>query len=467
MSIKKLTVLSAFLLTITASGCSIFKSSMITEEKNAKKIIVDRIDQQHKAVGIALALSNPQGNIFINHGVQSHQNSKPITSDTIFEIGSISKIFTNVLLAQHIIDKKISLDAPAQNYMPADIVLPKKNGKEITLFDLATHHSGLPSVPPKIFKAPIENPYADLTRQDLAEFLQHYELSRLPGEAFEYSNIGTTLIGLALENVAGKPYEELVQSIILNPLGMSETWANVPKNKNDRYAEGYNSQGTATSHWDLGVFLPAGGWHSTARDMSRFLNAASQIKETPLSPAFSLMLSHTRPIDTESDLKIGLGWIISNQNIVWHNGMTGGFSAITGYRLDNKHGVLILSNQASASSVDDIAMHLLDSTNPLQAPPAKIPFHSVPTTLLTEYQGRYRMAADIYLDVLVENDRLFVEVNGQGKAEFQAVSDYQFTAPALMITIEFQRNSTGQIQHLIVDQQGMITEAPRMTQHVQ
>jgi len=131
MSIKKLTVLSAFLLTITASGCSIFKSSMITEEKNAKKIIVDRIDQQHKAVGIALALSNPQGNIFINHGVQSHQNSKPITSDTIFEIGSISKIFTNVLLAQHIIDKKISLDAPAKTICQQISFCLKKMGKKL------------------------------------------------------------------------------------------------------------------------------------------------------------------------------------------------------------------------------------------------------------------------------------------------------------------------------------------------
>jgi len=97
------------------------------------------------------------------------------------------------MLAQLVVEQRVSLDDPAQKYLPKDIRLPTKDGQEITLFDLASHFSGLPSVPPAILKAPYNNPYAKFTQQDLAQFLNSYTLTRKPGEAFEYSNTGTAL----------------------------------------------------------------------------------------------------------------------------------------------------------------------------------------------------------------------------------------------------------------------------------
>jgi len=433
---------------------------------SANKIITHRIDKEHQSVGIALALTGREGTTLVTHGRLSRDGAKSISPDTIFEIGSISKVVTSLLLAQLVLDGRVTLDDPAQNYMPDGIHLPTKNGRAITLFDLASHYSGLPSVPPEILKAPIENPYANYGRKELAQFLMSYQLPRAPGEAFEYSNTGVALLGLALERITGERYEDLARSRVFVPLGMTETWAVVPTSERHRFAAGYDINGDPAAHWDLGLFLPAGGWHSTARDMARFVEAASDVRKSPLSAAFSLMLARTRATDTD-DVRVGLGWFVSDDKIVWHNGMTGGFSSIAAFRRDDGRGVLTLSNQASAAGVDDIGLHLLDPSRPLEEPPATVPYHPVPATLLAEYAGSYRLDADIDIEVSAQQGRLYLKVPGQGRIEFQALSDNEFTAPALGAAIRFQRDAVGKISGLTLDQHGNSIDAPRIGEHGQ
>jgi CubicO group peptidase (beta-lactamase class C family) len=288
----------------------------------------------------------------------------PVTADTIFEIGSISKVFTNLLLAQLVLEGRMALDQPARIYLPEGVDLPTFKGQEMTLFDLATHSAGLPAVPPEMIFADPSNPYRAYTADMLFTSLTSYELKAAPGTHFSYSNIGAALLGLAIAHVEGQPFDMLVAERILAPLGMSETYLGVPKAAGTRFATAHNATGEPVSHWDFGVFSPAGGYRSTVSDMAKFAAAASRQVETPLKEALALMLERTRPTDRAS-MSVGLGWMISDApggRIVWHNGMTGGFNAFIGFAEDGSTASVALANRAGAIGVEDIGFRLIVGT---------------------------------------------------------------------------------------------------------
>ena len=264
----------------------------------------------HGNIGIAAVRIVDGQQEFGAIGPLQQETATPITADTIFEIGSISKIFTNLLLAQLVLESKMALDQPARLYLPGDVTLPTFKGQEITLFDLATHSAGLPPIPPEMIFADAENPYRVYSADMLFASLENYQLFAAPGTRFSYSNIGATLLGLAVAHVEGQPFETLVEQRILAPLGMSDTYLNVPEAEKVRFAAAHDASGEPTSHWDFGVFAPAGGYRSTAGDMAKFVAAASGQTQTPLTDAFALMLEQARPTDRPS-MMVGLGWMIS------------------------------------------------------------------------------------------------------------------------------------------------------------
>ena len=126
-----------------------------------------------------------------------------ISEDTIFEIGSITKIFTTLILMDMVANGEVVLDEPVETYLPS-VKIPELNGKKITLRHLATHYSGLPSLPDNFNPKNPMNPYEDFTSEDLYHFLNHYNLKRAPGEQFEYSNVGLGLLGHILGKRAGQ-----------------------------------------------------------------------------------------------------------------------------------------------------------------------------------------------------------------------------------------------------------------------
>jgi len=293
-----------------------------------------------------------------------------LDGNTVFEIGSITKVFTSTLLADMAARGLVSLDDPVAKYLPASVRVPSRNGRSITLLDLATQHSGLPRLPDNMKPADPDNPYADYTREQMYEFLSRYELTRDPGATFEYSNLGVGLLGDALSLRAGTSYEALVLDRILQPLGMRDTRITLTPIMRSRLARPYDARGLPTKNWDLPALAGAGALRSTANDMLRFAIAALGTPGTPAAVASALAEAERprRELGTDGTARIGLNWFTARTGpveIVWHNGGTGGYRSFLGLDKARGRAVVVLTN--SGNGVDDVGRHLLDPTLPLLA----------------------------------------------------------------------------------------------------
>lgn len=248
--------------------------------------------------------------------------------DTLFEIGSITKAFTGVLLAEAVRRGEVNLDDPVQKYLPPDLLLPKSD-PPITLEHLSTHHSGLPVQPPLIglLARDPADPYADFDRVKLARILPKLILSAKPGAKYEYSNLGTGLLGHALTHAAGADsFHALVVERIGRPLGMRDTGEALTGAQRARFAHPRTKEGELTSTWDFATLEACGGLRSTANDMLKFAAANLGAAKSELAPA--LLDSHRPRRDVTEKTRVGLGWHVyplkTGHTCVWHNGRVGG-----------------------------------------------------------------------------------------------------------------------------------------------
>src|SRR5579862_6898917 len=248
-----------------------------------REILVKRIDQQKQSVGIVVGVIEPAGRRVVAYGNLANGDPRPVDGDTIFEIGSISKVFTSLLLADMVSRKEVALDDLATAYLPENVRMPELSGKSITLLDLSTHSSGLPRVPGNLKPKDPANPYADYSVDDLYQFLSGYELTRDPGSEVEYSNLGAGLLGHLLAYRAGTDYESLVRTRITGPLGMPATGITLSPSMEQRMATGHNGMLAPVANWDFRALAGAGALRSSANDMLTFLEAFLGYKESPLA----------------------------------------------------------------------------------------------------------------------------------------------------------------------------------------
>jgi len=192
-------------------------------DADIRQILVDRVDAQHQSVGIVVGVIGPEGRRVIAYGHLEKGDSRALDGNTVFEIGSVTKVFTSLLLADMVQRGEVKLDDPVAKYLPANVKMPDRNGKAITLIDLATHTSGLPPLPANFNPKDPTNPYADYSVDQLYQFLSSYQLTRDIGSQYQYSNLGGGLLGHVLARRAGTDYETLVRSRICDPLGMKDT----------------------------------------------------------------------------------------------------------------------------------------------------------------------------------------------------------------------------------------------------
>ncbi|HEY0796117.1 MAG TPA: serine hydrolase domain-containing protein [Acidisarcina sp.] len=353
--------------------------SPIPSEDAIRKILVDRIDALHQSVGIVVAIVSAQGRRVVASGKLEKGDPRPLDGDTIFEIGSLTKVFTSLLLAAMVHHGEVSLDDPISKYLPSTVKVPHRNGRSITLIDLSTHTSGLPRLPTNMAPKDPANPYADYSVAQLYEFLSGYQLTRDIGLEYEYSNLGGGLLGHALALRAGMDYEELVKSRICTPLGMSSTAITLTPAMKARFATGHNADLTSAENWDLPTLAGAGALRSSANDILKFLSANLGQTKSPLAPAMASMLAVRRPTNIPT-MQIALGWRVTTRDgreIAWHNGLTGGYRSYMGYDGNAGVGVVVLSNASPVVgmyfgvgiSIDDIGEHLLDPGVPLRQPP--------------------------------------------------------------------------------------------------
>ncbi|HJU87796.1 MAG TPA: serine hydrolase domain-containing protein [Gemmatimonadaceae bacterium] len=300
---------------------------------------------------------------------KSATNGFDVDGRTLFEIGSITKVFTGTLLAHMVQRGEVKLDDPVQKFFPSSPRMPRLNGRSITLGDLATQHSGLPRVPDNLRPANRRNPYADYSADSLLAFLSRYRLTRPPGESFEYSNLGVGLLGLALARRAGSCYEALLIARMLGPLGMNDTRIILDGERRRRLAVGHDQLGRVAENWDATSLAGAGALRSTANDMLIFA-AAALGAPGPLSAAFQEAERARLVVSQARRTSIGLNWFITRAGkveIVWHNGGTGGYRSYLGLDKAGQRAVVVLTN--SQNGADDIGRYLLDPTLPLANAP--------------------------------------------------------------------------------------------------
>jgi D-alanyl-D-alanine-carboxypeptidase/D-alanyl-D-alanine-endopeptidase len=445
---------------------------------NIREILVRLVDHQKQATGIVvglieLGLIERGGRRVISYGHFAKGDPRVVDGDTIFEIGSVSKIFTSLLLADMVHCNEVALDDPAATYLPAHVRMPERSGRSITLRDLSTHRSGLPSMPGNLLAQMAQRkdarPHADYSVDDLYQFLSSYSLPRDPGSEFEYSNLGAGLLGHLLGSRAGTDYESLVRDRITQPLGMRDTGITLSSSMKRRMATGHNAMLVPVAGSDLPAPLAgAGALRSSANDMLTFLEAFLGDKESALTPAMNAMF------DTRcraGQIEMGLGWFIyspDGREIAVHNGGTGGFRSYAGYDPKTRIGVVALANAFTAIGVDDIAIHLLNPNAPLAnpEPPKERAESDIDPTLLTRYIGRYQVTPQLVLEISRDGDRLFAQGFAQlpqnppghptalPKFELFAEGDNRFFARVSDQQITFETGPDGRATGLIVHKAG-------------
>jgi len=260
---------------------------------------------------------------------------------SVFDIGSITKIFTSAMLAQHVVERKLSLSDEVSEILGFRF----KNNTKITLKQLANHTSGLSRLPSDLFWELFfknkDNPYANYGPSRLRAYLQH-KLKIKNQEQFGYSNLGAGLLGFVLSEVNKAPYESMLQNVICEPLGLNQI-TTLRENAGTNLVQGLNTKGIPVPHWDLGALLGAGGIYSSIFDLAKYI--IHNINDT--NPCFELQREKTAAVNKQ--MGIGLGWFIAkkqNQDdtLYFHDGGTNGFTSIAFMNVKARTGIAILSN---------------------------------------------------------------------------------------------------------------------------
>lgn len=439
-------------------------------------ILKTRVETEHRAVGIVVGVIDAKGRRIIAAGTSGKasggaQPSRPLDGQTEFEIGSVTKVFTSLLLADMVRRGQVALDDPAAKYLPPGATLPTRGGKAITLIDLATHTSGLPRMPGNFTPKDPTNPYADYDDAKLYAFLGGVTLNSDPGAAYAYSNLGAGLLGQLLARRAGTSYAALVQARITGPLKMTDTAIALDPAQKARLTVGHDESLTPVAYWDLDSLAGAGALRSTADDLLTLLAAELGYVDTPLKGAMADQLVPRRPAGGAT--RIALGWHVSPQQgasageIVWHNGGTGGFRSFVGFDKARGVGVVVLINTSSDIGGDDIGLNLLAGAPLSKAQPQRpaaperlaVP---VPAQVLERNVGRYQLSPAAVITVTRQDARLFVQLTGQPAFELFPETPTDFFLKVVDAQIHFTLGPDGRVTGLTLHQNGRDVDAPRL-----
>ena len=331
------------------------KNGLITKEQS--EIIFENAKKFPNHTQISIAIIKDEKVSYFGVNKESDTISTIDNQKSVFEIGSISKVFTSTLLANFVIDGKIKLNDNINDYLKT----PFNNGTEISFINLANHTSGLPRLPTNLdlTKVNPENPYKEYKEQELKEYLTKYlELSN-KGE-YQYSNLGAGLLGYTLSKIENVTYESLLQNKIFLKYDMQNSTADINKIKGN-LVRGLNNEGKEVPNWEFSVLVGAGAIFSTVEDLSQF--AISQFDYSNKE----LKLTRVKTFGLNENMDIGLSWHIlksQSENLwYWHNGGTGGYSSSMVIEEKSKNGIIILSNVSAFNpnmgNIDKLCFELM------------------------------------------------------------------------------------------------------------
>ena len=427
-------------------------------DSTIRRLLQERI-ASGRNVGIAVGVIDRRGRRVVSAGSGGAGGPETVDGNTLFEIGSITKVFTAILLADLVRNGIVRLDQPVADLLPGWRI-PARGDRQITLANLATHRSGLPRLPANLAPRDPRNPYADYDGERLRTFLEAHELRRAPGERYEYSNLGAGLLGFALAFHAGTSYESLLNARVLKPLRMGDTRIAIPPALQSRLARGHDADGAPVPNWDLDALAGAGALRSTVNDMLDFL--ASNLGADSAAPTGATLIAartqHARGGFGEPSM--ALGWHLlraRGREIVWHNGGTGGYTSWIGFDPAAGVGVVVLAN--SATSSDDLALHILDARFPL--PPLRAAI-AIDPARLDQYVGRYELAPTFAIAITREGNDLYAQATDQPRFRIYPEREDAFFLRVVDAQLLFERDGEGRITRLVLEQNGRRTPGRRL-----
>jgi serine-type D-Ala-D-Ala carboxypeptidase/endopeptidase len=355
----------------------------IDDDDSIRDILRRRIDVEKRTLGMAVCVVTPDRQRIVTWGRERAADNRPVSAETVFEIASITKVFTALLLSDMALRGELGLDDPVARHLPDDFHVPELNGRQITLADLATHTSGLPWWPP----FPREPPSFDIafmmtavprfTLEKFKAWLPDCHLQTPPGATWAYGNTDYALLSMALAHRGGRPYEALLRTRVLDLVGMTDTIFHPTTAMASRLAEGHSRTLQPEPPMDVGIFAAAGGLLSTPRDLSRFAAAILPGSGSRIARAAELLLTVRRPAPPIDGMQ-ALGWevrnapggaFISKDGVSWWQGASMVFDP------DKRMAVVAFSNtvpvlrfakySGGGVGAADVAQHILRPQIPL------------------------------------------------------------------------------------------------------
>ncbi|CAM2068566.1 Serine hydrolase [Sulfidibacter corallicola] len=421
--------------------------------------LLRRSVESKKIPSMVVGIVNPQGKSVLSFG-RTQPDGAEVDGDTLYEIGSVTKIFTSALLADMVAQGKMGLNDPIDRYLPEGFQAPRKEDVAITLTHLATHRSGLPRLPENMVVTG-NDPYVDYDRQKLHEAVRDQTLLTTPGKQWAYSNFGMGLLGDLIAQTNRTTYEDLVLSRICKPLGMNDTVMTLSERQSRRLAAPHDLSGTRSHSWHFQALAGAGALRSSANDMLRFLEAHLGLADAPNLPFLSE--THTPRADIDAKVKTGLGWMIlktESETLWFHDGQTGGYSAFLGFNAKTRTGVVVLANQLT--ELNPLGLHLLNPKNPAPSFADETTGIELPGELLQGYTGHYQLSPNRFMHVTLRKNQLFGQLTGQPALPMFAESETKFFNRQVAAELVFENGSDGSVAALVLHQGGATIRMARM-----
>ncbi len=412
---------------------------------------------------MGLSLGVLQKGKFSNYGFGrlAAGESKTPDGDTVYEIGSITKVFTALMLADAVERKIVTLDQSIVDLFPSQFAKPHSSLSKIQLIQLSTHTSGLPRMPSNFDLTNVDNPYLDYDAAKMFEFLHDHRLTRDPGKKSEYSNLAVGLLGYLLANKQMTVYESLLKNRILEPFEMSDSSITLSESQKQRLAPGHDMDLTPRGNWDFKALASAGAIRSTSNDMLKFAQVMLHPNEK-MKPWVDLAWQEHQPALAKTDRAMGLGWTIAGDGHTrFHNGQTGGYHSALFISRKLDLAVVALSNTA-VGDIDRLAEDVFKKLAGDPVEPRKFePKINVPAEVLKRYEGVYKLVEGVDFTVTVQDGKLMVGLTGQQTIRVYPKSETQFEYKVVKAEITFRQDKQGNWNELILFQNGIKQRAVR------
>lgn len=397
---------------------------------------------EHEGSGLVAAVVRGESVTWAGAGRRGGGDASAPGPDTPFELGSLTKTFTALILADMVVRRELALDDPVQSVLPGGLALRDSRGDPITFADLATHRSGLPRLPSNMRRPDGEDPY-DYSRDDLFAFVAGWKPTRPRQQQWEYSNLGYGLLGEALALRAGTRYATLLSDRVLVPLGLSGLRLALRDVTVPDLRPGHDAQGRPVPLWRFDAMAAAGALAGTVLDVARYAQAALGVFDHPLKAAFALALT-PRGDGPSAMNPTALGWLagpLFERRVFAHDGNTAGYSSSVFLDPASRRAAIVLAN--AIVGVSDVALHLMDPRVPLRDLAAEKrqtqrPAVAVAADAMAELAGTYALGTAMRIAVRVRDGRLFAQATGQGEFELFAAEARRWFARVTPLEIQFE-----------------------------